>query len=284
MRNTKNAGCHQITLDPLKGFQQPKKKHFRVDGTKLQFSILGNDFVYSVRRKKLTFAAVWTTFVGKRIKHRFQHWSENPFSFFVQLLSACYTTGAAQKVVLFLWRRKQQTTCRVIRRSLDIRSTTCRVIRRSLDIRSTWQQQQTWITYVERTLNLWIRVHIYLYLHLYLFCWCCKNLSFGNFQTLFSIYFQDSSIFFQVTSKIRHFLPRSDIFFQVTSKIRHFLPRSDIFLQDLARPDTFLQDLARPDIIFQDTCKNNALSSKILEVKSDRFLQKMYGSSTGVLY
>ena len=32
----------------------------------------------------------------------------------------------------------------------------------------------------------------------------------------------------------------------------------------------------------QHTCKNNALSSKILEVKSDRFLLKMYGSSTGV--
>ena len=92
----------------------------------------------------------------------------------------------------------------------------------------------------------------------------------GNFQTPFPIYFQDSSIFFQVTLKVQAFsskiLPRSDIFFQVTSKIRHFLPsyfqdqafsskllpRSDIFLQDLARPDIFLHDLARPDIIFQD--------------------------------
>ena len=96
----------------------------------------------------------------------------------------------------------------------------------------------------------------------------------------FFIYFQGSSIFFQVTLKVQAFssklLSRSGILFQDTSKIRHFLPsyfqdqaisskllprsdfflqgleRPDIFLQDLARPDIFLQDLARPDIFFQD--------------------------------
>ena len=60
-----------------------------------------------------------------------------------------------------------------------------------------------------------------------------------------------------------HFLPNyfqnSGNFFQVTCKIRTSLARSDIF--------------------FQDT-NNNAQSFQILEVKSDRFLQKVYGSST----
>ena len=116
---------------------------------------------------------------------------------------------------------------------------------------------------------------------------------------------QGSGIFFQVTSKIRHFLPRyfqnqafsskilprSDIFFQVTSKIRHFLPsyfQDQIFSCKILQDQTFsckiLQDQTLSSKIFQDTCKNNALSSKILEVKSDRFLQEMYGSSTGVLF
>ena len=113
---------------------------------------------------------------------------------------------------------------------------------------------------------------------------------------------QGSGIFFQVTSKIRHFLPRyfqnqafsskilprSDIFFQVTSKIRHFLPsyfQDQIFSCKILQDQTFsckiLQDQTLSSKIFQDTCKNNALSSKILEVKSDRFLQEMYRSSTG---
>ena len=53
---------------------------------------------------------------------------------------------------------------------------------------------------------------------------------------------------------------------------------------------TNLSDSGRSDIscrfrrFLQDTCKNNALSSKILEVKSDRFLQKMYGSSTRAIH
>ena len=34
------------------------------------------------------------------------------------------------------------------------------------------------------------------------------------------------------------------------------------------------------DIFFRDPSKNTALYSKILEVESGRFLQKMYGSST----
>ena len=103
-----------------------------------------------------------------------------------------------------------------------------------------------------------------------------------------------SNSFSNLLSRFKHFLPSysqgSGFFFQDTSKIRHFLPR---YFQDqafssklLPRSDTFLQDLAYQIFsckIFQDTCKNNALSSKILEVKSERFLQKMYGSSTGVV-
>ena len=115
-----------------------------------------------------------------------------------------------------------------------------------------------------------------------------------------------SGNFFQVTSKIRyflarsckarhflarscktrHFLARSSKIparimpgFQVTSKIRQFLPS---YFQDQIFSCKDLQDQTFSCKIFQDTCKNNALSSKILEVKSDRFLQKMYGSSTGV--
>ena len=82
----------------------------------------------------------------------------------------------------------------------------------------------------------------------------------------------------------------------ILDAIRRFLPRyfqdSDIsfkILQDqtfssklLPRFRHIFQDLARSDIFFQDTCKNNALSSKVFEMKSDRFLQKMYGSSTRV--
>ena len=146
---------------------------------------------------------------------------------------------------------------------------------------------------------------MYIFIFIYIcFADAVKKLSFGNFQTLFSIYFQDSSIFFQVTSKIRHFLPRyfqdqtfsskllprSGIFFQVTFKIRHFLPSyfqdqilSCKILQDQTFSCKILQDQTLSSKILQDTCKNNALFSKILEVKSDRFLQEMYGSSTGVV-
>ena len=74
---------------------------------------------------------------------------------------------------------------------------------------------------------------------------------------------------------------------QVTSKIQAFSskihPRSGIFFKLLPRFTHFLQNLPRSDNFFQDTCKNNALSSKILEVKFDRFLRKMYWSSTGVV-
>ena len=112
----------------------------------------------------------------------------------------------------------------------------------------------------------------------------------SKFKHFLPSYSEGSGIFFQVTFKIRHFfsklLSRSGIFFPSYFQDQAFssklLPRSDIFLQDLARPDIFLQDQTFSCKIFQDTCKNNALSSKILEVKSDRFLQKMYGSSTRV--
>ena len=50
----------------------------------------------------------------------------------------CYTIRVAQNRVLFSWRRKLLTTFWVI----------CQ----NLDIRSAWQQQ-TWITYVERSLK-----------------------------------------------------------------------------------------------------------------------------------
>ena len=82
--------------------------------------------------------------------------------------------------------------------------------------------------------ELLIFEYVYIFIFIYI-CFAdkqsCKKLSFGKFQTLFSIYFQDSSIFFQVTPlKVQAFssklLPRSGIFFQVTSKIRYFLARS----------------------------------------------------------
>ena len=82
-------------------------------------------------------------------------------------------------------------------------------------------------------------------------------------------------------------LPRSGIFYQVTSKIRHFLPSCiqdkafcPSYFQDSLISCEILQDKTFSCMIFQDTCKNNALSFKILKVKSDRFLQKMNGSST----
>ena len=115
--------------------------------------------------------------------------------------------------------------------------------------------------------------------------------SYFQYQAFSSKILPRSDIFFQVTSKIRHFLPsyfqdqifsskllpRSGIFFQVTSKIRSFCK----ILQDQTFSCKILQDQTLSSKIFQDACKNNALSSKILEVKSDIFLQEMYGSSTG---
>ena len=107
-----------------------------------------------------------------------------------------------------------------------------------------------------------------------------SKLLLSRFRHFLPSYFQDQAF----SSKI---LPRSDIFFQVTSKIRHFLPsyfQDQIFSCKILQDQTFsckiLQDQTLSSKIFQDTCKNNALSSKILEVKSDRFLQEMYGSST----
>ena len=103
----------------------------------------------------------------------------------------------------------------------------------------------------------------------------------SRFRLFLPRYFQDRAF----SSKI---LPRSGIFFQDTSKIRHFLPSyfqdqiiSCKILQDQTFSCKIFQDQTFSCKIFQDTCKNNALSSKILEVKSDRFLQKTYGSSTG---
>ena len=104
-----------------------------------------------------------------------------------------------------------------------------------------------------------------------------------------------SNSFFNLLSRFKHFLPsyfqdqvfssrilpKSDIFFQVTSKIRHFLPS---YFQDQTFSCKILQDQTFSSKIFQDTCKNNALSSKIFVVKSDRFLKKMYGSSTGAAW
>ena len=140
---------------------------------------------------------------------------------------------------------------------------------------------------------------IFEYVYIFIFIYICfadavKTFHLEIFRLFFSIYFQDSSIFFQVTLKLQAFssklLPRSGIFFQDTSKIRHFLPsyfQVQIFSCKILQDQTFsckiLQDQTLSSKIFQDTCKNNALSSKILEVKSDRFLQERYGSSTGVL-
>ena len=98
-----------------------------------------------------------------------------------------------------------------------------------------------------------------------------SKLLLSRFRHFLPSYFQDQAF----SSKI---LPRSDIFFQVTSKIRHFLPS---YFQDQIFSCKILQDQTFSCKIFQYTCKNNALSSNILEVKSARFLQEMYGSSTG---
>ena len=89
-------------------------------------------------------------------------------------------------------------------------------------------------------------------------------------------------LFFQFTFKIQAFSSK------LLSRFRHFLPRyfqDQIFSWKILQDQTFsckiLQDQTLSSKIFQDTCKNNAMSFKILEVKSDRFLQEMYGSSTG---
>ena len=85
----------------------------------------------------------------------------------------------------------------------------------------------------------------------------------------------------------RHFLPSYFHDLAFSSKL---LPRSGIFFQHLPKFRHFLQDLARSCKIRHFVPRSSKiparimyLSSKILEDKSDRFLQKMYGSSTGVL-
>ena len=60
------------------------------------------------------------------------------------------------------------------------------------------------------------------------------------------------------------------------------LPRSDIFFRHSDLSCNILQHQTFSSEIFQYTGENNPLSSKILEVKSDRFLQRMYGTLTGV--
>ena len=111
---------------------------------------------------------------------------------------------------------------------------------------------------------------------MYIFIYICFADAVKIFQyeifNFFKLFFQDSSIFFQVTLKVQAFspklLPRSGIFFQVTSKIRPFLPS---YFQQQIFSCKILQDQTFSCKIFQDTCKNNALSSKILKVKSDIF-------------
>ena len=151
---------------------------------------------------------------------------------------------------------------------------------------------------------------IFEYVYIFIFIYICfadavKNFHLETFRLFFQFTFKIQAFSSTLLlSRFRHFLPsyfqdqafsskilpRSDIFFQVTSKIRHFLPsyfQDQIFSCKILQDQTFsckiLQDQTLSSKIFQDTCKNNALSSKILEVKSDRFLQEMYGSSTGVI-
>ena len=87
----------------------------------------------------------------------------------------------------------------------------------------------------------------------------------------YQLFLASSGILFQVTSKIRHFLPRfrhffqdqafyskvlprSGIFFRVTSKIRHFLPS---YLQDQAFSSNLLPR-------FRHFLQDQTFSSKIL--------------------
>ena len=68
------------------------------------------------------------------------------------------------------------------------------------------------------------------------------------------------------------------------SKIQAFSSKIQTFSSKVLQDsDISCKILARSDIFFQDTCKNNALPFKVLEVKSARFLEKMYGSSIRVL-
>ena len=118
-----------------------------------------------------------------------------------------------------------------------------------------------------------------------------ENLSIKILQNHFPRYFQDSGIFFQVTFKIQEFS------YKLLLRFRHLLPRyfkhqtfSSKIFQDSDFSCKILQDQTFSSKIFQLFCKNNALLSEILEVKTDycrkcgsenRLLQKMYGSSTG---
>ena len=102
---------------------------------------------------------------------------------------------------------------------------------------------------------------VYIYVRM---AYICTNLA--------SISISDKPVRFW---QIRHFL-------QIQTFLARFLQVNTFSSKLLPRFTHFLQDQTFSSKIFQDICKNNVLPSKILEVKSDRFLQKMYGSSTGV--
>ena len=95
----------------------------------------------------------------------------------------------------------------------------------------------------------------------------------SRFQQFLLRYFQDKAL----PSKL---LPRSGIVFQVTSKIHTFLSRSCKTRRFLPRSCQTKHFLARSSDISARIM--HAMSSKIVGVKSDKLLQKMYGRSTGV--
>ena len=103
-------------------------------------------------------------------------------------------------------------------------------------------------------------------MYMFIFIYIC----FADAVKIFHL--ENFRLFFQFTFKIQAFSSK------LLSRFRHFLPR---YFQDQIFSWKILQDQTLSSKIFQDTCKNNAMSFKILQVKSDRFLQEMYGSSTG---
>ena len=103
----------------------------------------------------------------------------------------------------------------------------------------------------------------------------------GTYQILYARIFQVSYIWDKTVRfwQIRHFL-------QIQTFLTRFLQDetfSSKMFQDSDISCKILQDHTFSSQLFQDTYKNNALSSKILEMKSERFLQKMFGSSTGLI-
>ena len=83
---------------------------------------------------------------------------------------------------------------------------------------------------------------------------------------------ENFKLFFQFNFEIQAFSSK------LPSRFRPFPPS---YFQVSHISCKILHDQTFSSKIFQDTCKNNTLTSKILEVKSDRFSQKMYGISTG---